>query len=319
MSMRLKYRAENRVKREIYSERMREMVVMKLCTAVFAILSLAGGAFAAMPAKDTLIAHRGECGEAPENTLPAYRLAVERGFGFECDVYLSKDGRVFTLHDNNFKSVTGGACTNRCGDLAWSEIEKMDVGNWGRWKGSVFAGTRPALLEEVLELARNGRMIVVEVKTGPVIVPAIKKVFDRQRKANPRNVMFIAFDRNTCRALKQQMPEYKTCCLFFSRKDWWTKASRPWRADEVLAAIRYAGADGVDFQYTPEITTEELIGEIRKAGYEFHVWTVDRLEDTIEAFRRGAMTVTTNCAKRQYDAWSTAEKMIRHSNGSRIP
>ena len=28
--------------------------------------------------------------------------AVERGFGFECDVYLSKDGRVFTFHDNVF-------------------------------------------------------------------------------------------------------------------------------------------------------------------------------------------------------------------------
>ncbi|MBQ3748744.1 MAG: hypothetical protein II863_15175, partial [Kiritimatiellae bacterium] len=56
---------------------------------------------AAEPAFDTLIAHRGESVDAPENTLPAYKTAVERGFGFECDIYLSKDGRVFTFHDRN--------------------------------------------------------------------------------------------------------------------------------------------------------------------------------------------------------------------------
>ena len=36
-----------------------------------------------------LIPHKGESGDAPENTMSAFRLAVERGFGFECDVALS--------------------------------------------------------------------------------------------------------------------------------------------------------------------------------------------------------------------------------------
>jgi hypothetical protein len=45
-----------------------------------------------------------------------------------------------------------------------------------------------------------------------------------------------------------------------------------------------------------------MVAEVRKAGYEFHVWTVDKLEDTEEAFRRGAMTVTTNCAQAQLKA-----------------
>ena len=39
---------------------------------------LAGCVFAAEPAFDTLIAHRGESVDAPENTLPAYRMAVDR-------------------------------------------------------------------------------------------------------------------------------------------------------------------------------------------------------------------------------------------------
>ena len=62
------------------------------------------------------------------NTLPAYKTAVERGFGFECDVYLSKDGRVITFHDGDLKRVTAGANTNRCADVTWDEISRLDVG-----------------------------------------------------------------------------------------------------------------------------------------------------------------------------------------------
>ena len=85
--------------------------------ACAAVAGLAVGCCSVVkPGYDTLIAHRGESVDAPENTLPAYKTAVERGFGFECDIYLSKDGRVFTFHDRNLKRTTGGANTNKCAD-----------------------------------------------------------------------------------------------------------------------------------------------------------------------------------------------------------
>ena len=250
---------------------------------------------------DTLIAHRGESNDAPENTLPAYKMAVGRGFGFECDVYLSKDGRVFTFHDHNLKRTTSGANTNKCSDVTWDEISRLDVGGWGKWKGSKYVGTRPALLEEVLELARDGRMIYVEVKPGPSIVPYIKKVFDAQKNATPKNVLFISFNDATCKALKEQMGEYKVYWLTSSRH-WKAEGNPPVTAKDVIAKLRATGADGVDIHYAPDVVTAEMIAEVRKAGYEFHVWTVDRLEETKEAFRRGAQTVTTNCAEAQLKA-----------------
>ena len=85
--------------------------------ALFATALCALGAFPAEPGHGTLIAHRGESVDAPENTLPAFKTAVERGFGFECDVYLSKDGRVFTFHDRNLTRTTAGANTNKCADV----------------------------------------------------------------------------------------------------------------------------------------------------------------------------------------------------------
>ena len=253
---------------------------------------------------DTLIAHRGESNDAPENTLPAYKMAVSRGFGFECDVYLSKDGRVFTFHDRNLTRTTDGANTNMCGDVAWDEISRLDVGGWGKWKGSKYAGTRPALLEEVLALARDGRKIYVEVKPGPEIVPYIRKVFAAQKKATPGNTLFISFEKATCKALKEQMPEFKVYWITSSRH--WGRPGNPPHppvtAEDCLAALRETGADGVDYHFDPKVVTAEMVAAVRKAGYEFHVWTVDKLEDTEEAFRRGVQTVTTNCAEAQLKA-----------------
>ena len=255
-----------------------------------------------IPSYTTLIAHRGESEDAPENTLPAYRTAVERGFGFECDVYLSADKKVFAFHDSDLKRTTDGACTKKCAEVTWDELLTLDVGNWGKWKGSAFIGTRPILLEELLPLARNGRRIYLEIKPGPEIVPYVRDILAAQGAATPDNLLFISFNRDSCRALKAVMPEYKV---------YWLTSSRHWEAprgsdgkappitvDEIIDTLRTSGADGVDCHFDPEIVTVEAIADIHAAGKSFHVWTIDNLDDCLEAFRRGADTVTTNCAQR---------------------
>ena len=276
---------------------------MKRIAASFYV-ALAGAAlFAAEPAYDTLIAHRGESVDAPENTLPAYRTAVERGFGFECDIYLSKDGRVFTFHDRNLKRTTGGANTNKCSDATWDEISQLDVGSWGKWKGSKFAGTRPALLEEVLALARDGRQIYIEVKTGPEIVPHVKKIIEGQTNATPSNVLFITFNRKTCKALKKTLPKYKTLWLVSPKKG--TPLAMP---QAIVAKLKELGVDGIDCRYRGNVVTKEYVKAVRDAGFEFHVWTVDDLPTAVEAFKRGAQTVTTNCAKKLLDEYRGSAK-----------
>ena len=47
-----------------------------------------------------IIGHRGNCSAAPENTLPAFDLALAHGFThFETDCLLTKDGVCIVLHD----------------------------------------------------------------------------------------------------------------------------------------------------------------------------------------------------------------------------
>ena len=255
---------------------------------------------AAVPAYDTLIAHRGESFDVPENTLPAYKTAVERGFGFECDIYLSSDNRLYTFHDRNLKRTTGGANTNACTAVDWeTTVSKLNVGGWGKWKGSKFDPTRPALLEEVLALTRPGRKIYVEVKDdNPEWVPHIKKVFAQEPKATPETVLFIAFGEKVSAELKRQMPEFKT---------YWLTA-REYDADKLIAKLRKLGVDGVDIRFDRKKMTREFAAKVKAAGFELHVWTIDRLDDALEAFRRGAMTVTTNCAKKLLDGYNAGKK-----------
>ena len=263
---------------------------------------LAGCATAKEPAYDTLIAHRGESIDAPENTLPAYRTAVERGFGFECDIYLAKDGRLFTFHDRDLTRTTAGANTNRCTDVDWEgTVSKVNVGGWGKWKGSKFDPTRPALFSEVLALARDGRYIYVEVKGGnPAWVPYIKAEVAKAKNVNPGNVLFISFGEKVCAALKRAMPEYKVYFLTSCRRNVPGKNRKEWPArpaDEVVAKLRELGVDGVDIWFDPAVVDRAYVDTVKAAGFSFHVWTIDDPEKAKEAFAVGADTLTTNRAR----------------------
>lgn len=277
-----------------------QMMKAGRAVALGLVMCLSGAVQAAVPDYTTLIAHRGESVDAPENTLPAYRTAVSRGFGFECDIYLSKDGRCFTFHDGDLKRTTAGANTNRCGDVTWETVSQLNVGGWGKWKGSAFDPTRPALLEEVLAEARPGRQIYVEVKTGPEIVPFVKKAIEAEKKATPESVLFISFNAASCAELKKALPAYKVYFLSSAHKNW-SKKNPVWTAEELLAKLKETGADGLDIQFEAGTHDAAFVRKFHDAGYSFHVWTVDDLKTAKLAFAAGADTLTTNCAKRIYD------------------
>ena len=73
------------------------------------------------------ISHRGEHLHHPENTMPAYRAAVEAGADFiETDVRTTSDGKLVIMHDGSVDRRTNGH-----GDVAnmtFDEIRKLDAG-----------------------------------------------------------------------------------------------------------------------------------------------------------------------------------------------
>lgn len=58
---------------------------------------------------NTPVAHRGLWNEIlPENTLPAYKNAVDKGFAIEVDLYLTTDNKIVCFHDTTLERLTKG-------------------------------------------------------------------------------------------------------------------------------------------------------------------------------------------------------------------
>lgn len=70
------------------------------------------------------VAHRGlydNKGAAPENSMAAFRLAVERGYGIETDVQMSADGQLVIMHDYDLKRAAG--CDRKVTDCSYREMK----------------------------------------------------------------------------------------------------------------------------------------------------------------------------------------------------
>jgi glycerophosphoryl diester phosphodiesterase len=106
------------------------------------------------------ISHRGEHLRHPENTMAAYRAAIEAGADFiETDVRTTSDGKLVIMHDGSVDR-----CTNGHGDVAnmtFDEIRKLDA---GVKFGEAFAGSKVPTFDEVLELARGKIGVYIDSK-----------------------------------------------------------------------------------------------------------------------------------------------------------
>lgn len=114
--------------------------------------------------KSKIFAHRGAKSFAPENTLSAFKKAVESGAdGIELDVHLSQDGFIVVMHDENVDRTTNGK--GEIKELSLAEIKKLDAGSWFDEK---FKDEKVPTLEEVLETLHELKFtgeLNVELKT----------------------------------------------------------------------------------------------------------------------------------------------------------
>lgn len=114
-----------------------------------------------VPNRPIVIAHRGHSIEVPENTIEAYRRAVELGTQMiECDVNMTRDGQLVMIHDWTLDRTTNGS--GRVSDLTLEEIRALDAGSW---MGPEFSGIRIPMTADAIELGREaGIQMCFEVK-----------------------------------------------------------------------------------------------------------------------------------------------------------
>ncbi len=111
-----------------------------------------------------IIAHRGLDETYPENTLTAFKAALEKGMAIEIDVRGTKDDELIVLHDDTVDRTTDGE--GRVAQMTLTEVKALDAGSW--W-GEEFAGERiPTLMETfdvVKEFGTTETTLIIEMKT----------------------------------------------------------------------------------------------------------------------------------------------------------
>jgi glycerophosphoryl diester phosphodiesterase len=235
------------------------------------------------------ISHRGESLDAPENTLAAFQLAVDRKTaGFECDIYLTADSEIVCIHDATTTRTTGTNLTVAASTLA--QLRALDA---GAWKGAQFAGERIPTLAEALALARDGFEIYVEVKCGPEIVPRLAEVLAAEPKATPGRVLFLSFTASVIAALKQQLPAYRSYWLTNTKLN--GDGSVTPTAAAAVAAAQACGASGIDAQASAALSPA-YVNEVQAAGLSFHIWTVNVASQAVAYAAMGVETISSDCA-----------------------
>jgi glycerophosphoryl diester phosphodiesterase len=114
-------------------------------------------------------AHRGSDQLAPENTLSAFRVAIEVGATqLECDLQFSADDSLMVLHDATVNRTTNG--TGSIASLTYAQLRALDAGYPSKF-GTKFQGEKIPTIREVFELIKG---------TGVIILPEIKVANDGQ-------------------------------------------------------------------------------------------------------------------------------------------
>jgi glycerophosphoryl diester phosphodiesterase len=112
-------------------------------------------------AKAWVVGHRGASGHAPENTMAAFRRAVELGARFiETDLHITRDARLVTIHDSTLERTTNGR--GAVNEFTFEELRQLDAGSWFR---ADFRGEQIPSIEEVIAFARAADIgLFLEIK-----------------------------------------------------------------------------------------------------------------------------------------------------------
>jgi glycerophosphoryl diester phosphodiesterase len=228
-------------------------------------------------ARVQVLAHRGASAYAPENTLAAFRLAIEqRADWLEMDVQQTKDGHLVVFHDLRMERTTSGFGPLR--ELTLEQVKQLDAGGW---YGSRFAGERVPTFEEVVALAREaGIRIFPEVK-DPRLYPGIEERVAAVISANgyEDNTIVQSFDMTSLERLRQANPRLKLAALY--------TATAPLRGDPP-AGVTVIGPPWELVNVDPT-----LVRDAHSNGRQVVVWSVDSpapIRGLIEARVDGIIT-----------------------------
>ena len=225
-----------------------------------------------------IFAHRGYSGKYPENTMIAFKKALECGVdGIELDVQLTKDGEVVIIHDETIDRTTTGK--GFVIDYTYEELEKFDAS----FKFKDLGFNKIPTLREYFQLVKDYDIVTnVELKTGINEYLGIEeKVWELIKEYNlEEKVIISSFNHFSVMRMKKIAPQLK---YGFLSEDW------------IIDAGKYTHSHGVQC-YHPRFNNlvPNVIKELKKYNLEINTWTVNLEEDMRYLYSNNIDVIITN-------------------------
>ncbi|MCX7635617.1 MAG: glycerophosphodiester phosphodiesterase family protein [Syntrophales bacterium] len=221
-------------------------------------------------------AHRGASGHEPENTLRAFRRALELGATWiETDVF-AVEGELVVIHDAHLERTTDGHGVVADSSLAY--LRRLDAG----------AGERIPLLREVLELIAGRAGINIELKgpgTPPLVASLIATFTTTGRMAGD-DFLVSSFDRRLLRHFRRLSPSIPIGLLYRGYPRFY-----PRHAQELQAS---------SLHIPQRVVTRPLVAEAHGHGLKVFVYTVNSHADVDRMVTMGVDGVFTDFPELAY-------------------
>lgn len=223
-----------------------------------------------------VIAHRGASAYAPENTMPAFELAVQlKADMLELDVQRSADGVLVCYHD--FTTGRWDGQQRRATDCTLAELQQLDIG-----------GARIATLAEVCAFAREtGVQLNVEIK-GLGLGEDIAAMLREERIEE--QVLISSFSTIALHEIEQAAAHLPRAYLMGTRT---LSPGIRFRESWPFRALRRANCSAWHPVYRIPLL-RRIMPRIRRAGFTVNVWTVNEVEMMERLLRVGVDGIITD-------------------------
>jgi glycerophosphoryl diester phosphodiesterase len=240
------------------------------------------------------LAHRGASALAPENTIEAFRLAVEAGAGgLELDVHMTRDGHIVVIHDATVDRTTNGF--GAVSEMTFDELRRFDAGHnfspdGGPTRPYRGRGVRVPTLGEVLE-EFPGVAVNIDIKAG---TPGIEEtVFSVLREADALGrVLVVSIPHATVKRFRKVSGGHVSTgaskreigVFFISSRLGLERLVRP-AYDTVQVPLRHRGIP---------VVTPRFVRAAHARGVRVDAWTINQADEMRRLLDLGVDVIMTD-------------------------
>ncbi|MEK8128866.1 glycerophosphodiester phosphodiesterase family protein [Paenibacillus filicis] len=230
----------------------------------------------------TIWAHRGASAYAPENTMEAFKLAVEQhADGLDITIHRTKDGEIVVIHDDTIDRTSNGK-----GKVSNFTLAELKGFNFNAGFEDKYSQAEIPTLRQVLEFVKTHQLelnieenvIFSDIDLAATSLEAAKLV---EEYGLSEQVSFSSFNHHSMAQLKQSFPGIRTGILYL---------------EGLYNGEAYAKTMGAAALHAFYVSvTPEMVKQAHSAGIHVHAWTVNEAASINSMIHAGVDVIITDC------------------------